>query len=204
MPHHPVQKEKLPTRETVVIDGTVLKAPLYKNALVTILENQPVFPVGGNLTLHLNKWENITHNKLVLSVIKKGLRIRLIDTSMLYIRPPTTTWVTMTNKFQKDLLESLLEKQAVELAPHQLSRSYYFNHFPRMKPDGTYRPIANLKKLNTGIVTEKFRMVDVNALRNAIRKHQWGVSLDLKDAYLQELQKVPTICNKWSYLQGRI
>ena len=27
-------------------------------------------------------------------------------------------------------------------------------------------------------------MVDVNALRNAIRKHQWGVSLDFKDAYL--------------------
>ena len=80
-----------------------------------------------------------------------------------------------------------LTKQLINTIPKDGNKKFYTEIGPIMK--AVDRAVSHFSyhahRLKTnGIVTEKFRMVDVNALRNAIRKHQWGVSLDLKDAYL--------------------
>ena len=49
------------------------------------------------------------------------------------------------------------------------------------KSSGGYRPIINLKRLNTHKEYERFKM---EALRNLVGPRDWLVKLDLKDAYL--------------------
>lgn len=52
------------------------------------------------------------------------------------------------------------------------------------KKDGAQCPVVNLKPLNRWIVKRKFKMEGERAARDLIRKSNWMVSIDLKDAYL--------------------
>ena len=55
------------------------------------------------------------------------------------------------------------------------------------KKDGSQRPVVNLKPLNRYIVKQHFKMEGVHVLRDLLRKGDWMISIDLKDAY----QSVP-------------
>ena len=52
------------------------------------------------------------------------------------------------------------------------------------KKTGGHRPIVNLKPLNKFIVYEHFKMENLETVRFLVRKGDWFVKLDLKDAYL--------------------
>ena len=52
------------------------------------------------------------------------------------------------------------------------------------KSSDGYRPIINLKRLNTHTEYERYKMEGMKALRNLIRPRDWLAKLDLKDAYL--------------------
>jgi hypothetical protein len=52
------------------------------------------------------------------------------------------------------------------------------------KKTGGHRPIVNLKPLNKFIVNEHFKMENLETVRFLVRKGDWFVKLDLKDAYL--------------------
>ena len=49
---------------------------------------------------------------------------------------------------------------------------------------GGYRPIVILKSLNKFVRTEHFRMEGINSLQDLIRREDFLVKIDLKDAYL--------------------
>ena len=51
------------------------------------------------------------------------------------------------------------------------------------KKDGTFRPVFDLKSLNVYGRKEKFKMTTPRAVTHALHKGDWGVSVDLKDAY---------------------
>ena len=44
-------------------------------------------------------------------------------------------------------------------------------------------PVKNLKKLNKRMTPQHFRMEGMGALREFLRKNDWMVKVDLKDAY---------------------
>ncbi|KZS01590.1 Uncharacterized protein APZ42_001707, partial [Daphnia magna] len=52
------------------------------------------------------------------------------------------------------------------------------------KRSGGYRPIINLKSLNTFLTQHKFKMEGISTVRHTIREGDWLAKLDLKDAYL--------------------
>ena len=52
------------------------------------------------------------------------------------------------------------------------------------KKTGGFRPIVNLKPLNKFIKYEHFKMENLDSARFILRKGDWMVKLDLKDAYL--------------------
>ena len=52
------------------------------------------------------------------------------------------------------------------------------------KRSGGYRPIINLKGLNTFLTAHKFKMEGISTVRHTIREGDWLAKLDLKDAYL--------------------
>ena len=80
-------------------------------------------------------------------------------------------------------INSLVEKGAAIHIPLD-GDGFVSSVFAIPKSSGGYRPIINLKRLNTHIEYERFKMEEMEALRNLIRPRDWLVKLDLKDAYL--------------------
>lgn len=68
------------------------------------------------------------------------------------------------------------------------------------KKTGGYRPILNLKNLNSHIRFEHFKMEGMDSVRHLIRPGDWMVKFDLKDAYLSVpvcLEHQPFLCFRW-------
>jgi len=53
------------------------------------------------------------------------------------------------------------------------------------KASGGFRPVIDLSSLNHHVSTTKFRMETVRTVLASVRRGDWMVSVDLKDAYLQ-------------------
>ena len=62
--------------------------------------------------------------------------------------------------------------------------AFYSSLFLVPKPDGTYRPIFNIKRLNTYITCPHFKMETVMRVRHMIQPGDQVITLDLSDAYL--------------------
>ena len=65
------------------------------------------------------------------------------------------------------------------------------------KKDGSQRPVVNLKPLNQLMAKFKFKMENARSLKDLVRRGNWMVSIDLKDAYLS----VPINEKDKNYLQ---
>ena len=52
------------------------------------------------------------------------------------------------------------------------------------KSDGSWRPVVNLKSLNTWVVPHHFKMESIRTVKGLLIQGDWLVKLDLKDAYL--------------------
>ena len=63
------------------------------------------------------------------------------------------------------------------------SPGYYSRLFLVPKPDGSFRPIIDLKKLNQFIVVDSFKMETLFSIIAALQPQEWITKIDLKDAY---------------------
>ena len=80
-------------------------------------------------------------------------------------------------------VESLLQKGAVKKIKI-LDTGFYSNIFLVKEKDGSQRPVINLKKLNKFIKKKLFKMSTVKDVSTSLRKKDWAITIDLKDAYL--------------------
>jgi len=77
----------------------------------------------------------------------------------------------------------MLEMDAIEEVTDPTSRGAYSHMFLRPKPNGTQRPIINLKRLNSRLNVLQFRMATPKSVLAALKLGDWTTSIDLKDAY---------------------
>ena len=63
------------------------------------------------------------------------------------------------------------------------SPGYYSRLFLVPKPNGSFRPIIDLKKLNQFIVVPSFKMETLFSIIAALQPQEWITKIDLKDAY---------------------
>ncbi|PIK54168.1 putative TBC1 domain family member 2A [Apostichopus japonicus] len=83
---------------------------------------------------------------------------------------------------------ALLAKQAITRVPEETGPLFRSSFFLTKKRDGTWRPILNLKPLNTKHIRPKhFRMETLNLILPLLRKGMWAATVDLRDAYLHIL-----------------
>ncbi|XP_066981211.1 uncharacterized protein [Macrobrachium rosenbergii] len=90
--------------------------------------------------------------------------------------------------FQKGIaltaeIQALSKKGALEPAPP--SPGFYSWIFVAPKAGGSWRPIIDLWGLNRLIVSTKFHMETSQSVLRSVRRDDWMISVDLKDAYLQ-------------------
>ena len=142
-------------------------------------------PVGGQLAHFVEKWEEITDNKWVLSIVRHRFRIPFSK-----IPPVSSVPIRMSQSsspFIREAIKNLLNKQAVERVQNQGTPSFYSRIFLVPKKNGKLHLIIDLSSLNRYIKKQSFKMETVKLVRQAMRLNDWAVSIDLTDAYLHVL-----------------
>ena len=79
-------------------------------------------------------------------------------------------------------------EETLELSGHRrsdgsLASGIYSSLFLVPKPDGTFRPIIDLKKLNIYLDIPSFKMETLFSIITALQSQEWITKIDLKDAY---------------------
>ena len=138
--------------------------------------------MGGRLAHFAEKWEEITDNKWVLSIVRNGFRIPFIK-----ITPLSSVPIRMSQSsspFLREEIENLLNKRAVERVQNPGTPGFYSRIFLVPKKNGKFCLILDLSLLNRYIEKQAFKMETVKSVRQAMRLNDWAVSIDLTDAYL--------------------
>ncbi|XP_063797513.1 telomeric repeat-binding factor 2-interacting protein 1 isoform X1 [Pseudophryne corroboree] len=82
-------------------------------------------------------------------------------------------------------IQSLLDSAVLIPVPvHQQGQGYYSSLFVVPKPDGSVRPILNLKGLNQYVTYYRFKMESLWSVIAGLEPQEFMIALDLKDAYL--------------------
>ena len=80
------------------------------------------------------------------------------------------------------MITVLLKKHVIE--PVSTGRPCFFNVvFLRPKPNGSWRLILNVSKLNEFLVVHKFSMDTPQVIRNTVPPDTWVASIDFSDAF---------------------
>lgn len=147
----------------------------------------PELPVGGRLKFFIDQWKLITDDKWVLSTIAKGYKLEFQN-----FPPFSGIRETVVNASNQAILnsevESLLQKAAIEPVPFaQRHQGFYSTFFLVSKKSGELRAVINLRPLNQYLKTKHFKMDTLKTVMNLVKKGDWAISLDMKDAYFHIL-----------------
>ena len=144
----------------------------------------PNIPVGGRLAHFAQNWAEVTDDKWVLSLVRKGYRILFLERPNL--SPNPIFFQQPLSQHLEEEVASLLSKGAVEeIIPE--CPGYYSRIFLVSKKNGKLRLIIDLSVLNHFVYTQTFKMETQRKVKDAVQLNDWAFSLDLTDAYLHIL-----------------
>lgn len=165
-----------------------MSPPVEEPPLINVTEVYPPLPyprrdlpVGGRLGHFAEEWENITQDRWVLSVVRRGYKIPFIKKPTLSLSPQF--FKQSTNPVLEEEVQKLLLKRAVESINPE-DPGFYSRIFLVPKKNGKWRLVIDLSRLNKFLNIQSFSMETVNKVRNSIYPNDWAISLDLTDAYL--------------------
>ena len=142
-------------------------------------------PIGARLQQFSEKWEALGSSPKVVTILREGYTLQFRFRPNL-TRPPTVISKYVNTQRQSHLLEALYQlthKNAVKPVENQNSLGFYNQLFLVPKPNNWWRPILDLKTLNTFLDTELFKMETPETMRTSFQLGEWVTSIDFKDAY---------------------
>lgn len=149
----------------------------------SIVQGDPT-PVGGRVALFISNWRKITSDPFVLSVIKDGFQISVLDHFPGVIRKVTVTPSDpkVVLRIREEIQDLILKRAIVQIndSPNLCLSPI----FVIPKSSGDLRVILNLKEFNLYLATQHFRMETLSVILPQLAANDWAVSIDLKDAYL--------------------
>lgn len=163
--------------------------PLYSN----LDTSNP--PVAGRLAYFIQNWSLITNDPWVTQTVT-GYHIEFTQNPVQLVLPPLLPFSEEETLAMDNEIKSLQDKGAI----HQASLSdpgFVSSLFMVPKKGGGQRPVINLKALNNFVEYSHFKMEGIHMLRDLLRKDDFMVKLDLKDAYFT----VPVWINHQKYLR---
>ena len=153
---------------------------------------KPDIPTGDRLYHFCQAWQNITTDQWTLSVIRSGFRIqfrvrpKLARVVPQFLRKPPADPEKI--RLLQEEIGSMLEKCAIDsVSSHHPKGRYYSRLFLVQKKSSGWRPVIDLSRLNRYILTPHFKMETIDSVGLALRKNDWAISVDLKDAYFHIL-----------------
>ncbi|KAM9950952.1 hypothetical protein ACTFIT_009730 [Dictyostelium discoideum] len=153
-------------------------------------EQEVNLPVGGRLFHHKQVWKELGLPNFCQEVVN-GLKIHLLPNFKPILNPipisipegPKSDCIT------KEVQDLLLDDAIEQVLPNRYSkRVFYSNVFTVPKP-GTnlHRPVLDLKRLNTYINNQSFKMEGIKNLPSMVKQGYYMVKFDIKKAYLHVL-----------------
>ena len=188
---HLWQRSEAARREvpgTVPPTGTISLAP----EIDALRQSSGPAPVGDRIALYHHHWRCYTADPFVLSVVSGGYCLIFSDECdpPALVNSPVSFQDPENRRLAVDLqdaVDSLLDKQAIEVVSDPGSPGFYSRLFLVPKKDGGCRPVIDLKALNQHLLVEKFKMETPASIAAAMRPGDWATSIDLKDAYFHIL-----------------
>jgi hypothetical protein len=114
-------------------------------------------------------------------VVRHGLKLDFEASPVIFNFPSNAQMSADQLSIRNEEVWALLQKGAAVRAS---KIGFVSSMFIIKKASGGFRPIINLKKLNDFLVYRQFKMEGLPTLKHFIRKGDWLVKIDLKDAYL--------------------
>ncbi|KAM9985602.1 hypothetical protein ACTFIZ_000237 [Dictyostelium cf. discoideum] len=153
-------------------------------------EQEVNLPVSGRLFHHKQVWKELGLPNFCQEVVN-GLKVHLLPT----FKPmPNPIPISIPEGPKSDCItkevQDLLADDAIEqVLPNRYSkRVFYSNVFTVPKPGTTlHRPVLDLKRLNTYINNQSFKMEGIQNLPSMVKQGYYMVKLDIKKAYLHVL-----------------
>ena len=155
--------------------------------------NQPdgvILPmrVGGCLSSHWRRWQEIGAETWVVTVLRDGYRVPFKDSPPPLARTPVSfpTYRAGSPRAQalRQEVEAMLAKGALEIA-RDPGPGFYSRLFLVEKATGGWRPVIDLSHLNDFVQLTPFKMETVASVLLSVREGDFLASLDLKDSYFQ-------------------
>ena len=150
---------------------------------------------AGQIKHFTDSWEKLTSDPWILEAIQ-GVNIEFTSPPyQSYIPKEPTLGNTEANAVDNELLK-LLAKGVIKKSQHE-DGEFISNIFLRLKPNGTYRLILNLKHLNEFVEYHHFKMDSIHTAVQLMKQNCFMASIDLQDAYYS----VPVSENYQKYLK---
>ena len=140
-------------------------------------------PLAGHLRHCLINWEKITTDSWVLETVR-GLRSNFVSPPVQTVFPQEASLSGDDRSLVTLEIQELLQKGAIHLVPpSQETPGFLSSLFLVPKKGGGQRPVVNLKPLNQFLPYEHFKMEGIHMVRDLLRKGDFMIKIDLKDAY---------------------
>ena len=143
---------------------------------------------GQRLKKYAYRWKKFDTSPVIKKLVKFGYKMKFDIKPKLSV--PRTKFATNLPKEQMNVIRSsvaeFLDKGAVrKLSYEEACRNpgFYSKLFAVPKPNGTWRMIIDMRKLNSHISKQKFKMQGIKDVRNALKKNMYGAVIDISDAY---------------------
>ena len=141
--------------------------------------------VGGRLQKFWQVWQTMGSNPRVVSILKRGYTLPFKQRPVLTRFPVVQSGYAnpSRNMHLKEALVSLMRKLVVEKVVVKSSLAFYNRLFLVPKPNGKWRPILDLSRLNLFLSTGTFKMETPETIRLSLKTGEWVTSLDFSDTY---------------------
>ena len=144
--------------------------------------------VGGCLSSHWRRWQEIGAETWVVTVLRDGYRVPFKVSPPPLARTPVSfpTYRAGSPRAQalRQEVEAMLAKGALEIA-RDPGPGFYSRLFLVEMATGGWRPVIDLSHLNDFVQLTPFKMETVASVLLSVREGDFLASLDLKDAYFQ-------------------
>ena len=144
--------------------------------------------VGGCLSSHWRRWQEIGAETWVVTVLRDGYHVPFQDSPPPLARTPVSfpTYRAGSPRAQalRQEVEAMLAKGALDIA-RDPGPGFYSRLFLVEKATGGWRPVIDLSHLNDFVQLTPFKMETVASVLLSVREGDFLASLDLKDAYFQ-------------------
>ena len=146
---------------------------------ITLLDKQPANRLGtflANLKL-------ITTDRWVLHAVS-GYKIPFLSPPHHWRAGPKVFREGRPRELMKESIQSLISRGAISVVdpcPEQFISTLFL--VEKGPGTGEFRPVINLKALNRFLPKEKFKMEGLHTTRSLLRRGDFMMKLDLKDAY---------------------